>query len=366
MRNVYSLLIVLIGWVLFAWPTGSVAGEWEQVLAGAKREGKIVIMGPGGASTRVALTQGFRKKYPWIKVDFSGSRGSQIPPKLLNERRANHYRVDLVIGGTTTMLTGLMRTNTLDPVQPLLVGPNIQPSKWLGGKLDFADNAGKYALVMSSYVKAAIAYNPKIVSEKEVKSWKSWKDFLEPKWKGKMSSRDPSSAGTGQAMFVFWYSTKGLGTEYIKQILAQDVVLSNRDRQLIDWLVRGQYPISLGLSERSALPIMKAGGPLKFLQADELREKFYITAGAGSLGVVNKAPHPNALKVYLNYLLGHEGQLAFSQANGYPSRRADVSREHLTVRKAPTVGVNYQLNYKEPFVDMRGEMIKVVKPMLKR
>ncbi len=366
MNKKIPLYLAVTGLLLLTCPTNSPAGEWGRILAGAKREGRVVIMGPGGAATRVALTQGFENKYPGIRVDYSGSRGSQIPPKLLNERGANHYRVDLVMGGTGPILTSLMGAHVLDPVQPFLAGPDIQPSKWLDGKLNFADATGKYNLVMSSYVKAAVAYNPGVISEDEVKSWKSWKDLLDPKWKGRMTSRDPSTGGTGQAMFLFWYSTKGLGTEYIKQILAQDIVLSNRDRQLIDWLVRGQYPISLGLSERAALPIMKAGGPLKFLPADELRERFYITAGAGSLGVVNKAPHPNAIKVYLNYLLSKKGQLAFSEANGYPSRRLDIPIDPFAVRKGPKKGVKYQLNYKERFVKMRKEMLDVVKPLLKR
>lgn len=331
---------------------------WEKIEARARQEGKIIIMGPSGSPTYEALTKKFRTKYPEIEVDYSGSTGSQIPPKLLTERRAGHYLVDLVIAGTTTLIAGLMRGNALDPIAPFLVGPDIEPAKWWGGKLEFADNAAKYALVFTGYVKAPLAYNPRVVSVEDVKSWK---DLLHPKWMGKMSSRDPKTAGTGLASFTFWYTTEALGKDYIRRLMAQKIVFSNNDRQLIDWVARGQYPVSLGLAERPALPMIAAGVPLKFLPAEALEEKFYLTAGTGSVGVVNKAPHPNAAKVYLNHLLSGEGQFEFTKDAGSPSLRLDVPTDHLPIRTVPEKGVKYQLNYKEQYVEIRDEVVDFFK-----
>jgi len=173
MRNRSSLLFVVLlsGLMLFAALITAEAAEWDRIVAAAKREGKIVIMGPGGALTRVALTQGFQTKYPEIQIDYSGSRGSQIPPKVLNERGARQYRVDLVVGGTTTMIAGLMRPGVLDPIHPYLAGPDIEPTAWWDGQLDFADTARKYVLVMMGYVKAPLAYNPRVVSVDGLKSY---------------------------------------------------------------------------------------------------------------------------------------------------------------------------------------------------
>jgi iron(III) transport system substrate-binding protein len=318
-------------------------------------------MGPEGAVMREVLTTGFQSKYPEIEVDYSGSLGSQVPPKLLTERRAGHYRVDLVIAGTTTLVSSLMRAGALDPMQPFLVGPDIQPAKWWRGRLEFADNAARYALVFGGYVKSPLGYNPGVVSLDNVKSWN---DLLRPEWKGKMTARDPKTAGTGLAMFTFWYTTEGLGKEYIKRIMTQGIVFSNSDRQLLDWLVRGQYPVSLGLAENSAVPMMEAGLPIKFLPAEALKEKFYLTAGTGGTAVVNKAPHPNAAKVYLNYLLSTNGQLEFTKASATPSLRLDVPMDHLAIRAFPQKGVDYQLNYKEQYVDLRQEVVDFVTPLL--
>src|SRR5712692_6577543 len=135
-------------------PTAGATAGWEQVIAAAKQEGKLVVMSAPGADVRDALTQGFQSKYPEIELDFTGLRGGEAATKLFNERQAGQYRVDLLVHGTTTIVTDLMPEGAVDPVQPFLVGPDVQDaSKWLGGRLDFADDDGKYDLVFITAVK---------------------------------------------------------------------------------------------------------------------------------------------------------------------------------------------------------------------
>ena len=100
------------------------AAEWESTIAAAKREGKVVVIGPQGNETRDALVEGFQRKYPEIKVEHSGSAGTQTPPKLLAEQKAKRYSVDLLIQGTTTVINGLLSVKAIIPIKPFLVGPN--------------------------------------------------------------------------------------------------------------------------------------------------------------------------------------------------------------------------------------------------
>ena len=53
---------------------------------------------------------------------------------------------------------------------------------------------------------------------------------------------------------------------------------------------------------------------------------------AGAVALFNRAPHPNAAKVYLNWLLSKEGQTIFARATGYISARLDVPTDHAPQR----------------------------------
>jgi ABC-type Fe3+ transport system substrate-binding protein len=98
--------------------------------------------------------------------------------------------------------------------------------------------------------------------------------------------------------------------------------------------------------------------------AEDLSEGSYLTAGVAAVGVINNPPHPNATKVYLDYLLSREAQLEFSQATGYVSRRTDVPTDHLPGYVIPKPGVTYDDNYKEAYFDLRDEITGFIQSAL--
>jgi iron(III) transport system substrate-binding protein len=250
----------------------------------------------------------------------------------------------------------------MDPLLPLLVGPEARDlSKWTGGKLDFADRAEQYNLVIANIVKAPLAYNPRLVSPGEIKSYK---DLLDPKWKGKIVMYDPRSAGVGLAGIQFFYTKEGLGKPFIQQLLSQNLTFSREDRQILDWVVHGQYPIALGPPDKTMAEMKSKGITIELLGTEDIAEGSYLTAGVASVGVVNRAPHPNAVKVYLDYLLSAEAQLAFSKAIGYPSRRLDVPTDHLPDFVVPKPGVVYDQNYKEEALDLKDEVAQFLRTIL--
>ena len=82
--------------------------------------------------------------------------------------------------------------------------------------------------------------------------------------------------------------------------------------------------------------------------------------------VPRNAPHSNAAKIYLDYLLSRDGQLAWSKATGLTSRRSDVPNDHIPEVFVPKPGVNYLADYKEPFVVLRDEVVTFVNSALSR
>lgn len=364
-------LIIGVGVLCFAALAVAAAApktsEWEKTVALAKTEGKIVILGPAGADVRDAFTEGFQKKYPGIQVDFNGMPGAQVAPKLLNELSAGVYRTDLVIAGTITAIESLIPANAIVPIQPYLAGPESQDlAKWRGGKFDFSDNSEKYNLVFGNRLQVAFVHNRDMVPAGKIKSWK---DFLNPEWKGKLAMLNPARAGASQGWVTFWYikESQGFGKNFMRQLFTtQDVTVSNDERQLLDFVARGRYPIAIGPSGTQAFEMKNKGLPIDLFGSAALQEGGVISASNGTVMVPRNAPHSNAVKVYLDYLFSREGQHAWSKATGLTSRRRDVPNDHIPEVLVPKESAKYLEDYKEPFVVLRDEVVGFVNSVLPR
>ena len=92
---------------------------------------------------RAAMTDGFQKRYPNIKVDYSLMASGAHTPKLLAEHSANKVQTDMLVSGVAGSLP-LIEAGALADLHPYLLGPDLDESKQLGGKWHFADNAGQY------------------------------------------------------------------------------------------------------------------------------------------------------------------------------------------------------------------------------
>jgi len=367
-RLIAAVLIVLV-FVASTIAYGASVNDpaWGKIVGAGKKEGKVVVFGPPGADVRDAYTLGFQKKYPEIEVDLNGMQGAQVAPKLIAELKAQQYRTDLVVAGTTTALEGLAPVNAVMPMQPFLVGPESRDlSKWQAGKLHFSDEAEKYNLVYGNRVQVAFVYNRDSLTPGKIKSWK---DLLNPEWKGKIAMLDPRRAGGGLDISTFWYTNEklGLGKSFVKQLFTtQDIFTSNEERQIVDFVARGRYPIAIGPSGTLTFQLKAQGLPVELFGSAGLQEGGFVTASNGTISVVKNAPHPNAAKVYLNYLLSNEGQVAWSKASGLASRRRDVPRDHIPEILLPQEGVSYQETYREKYVLMRREIVDFINTALQR
>jgi len=366
-----SLLAVLLGCAapsasspsgVSAGASSSISSEWAQTIADAKRETKLVIVGPQGDEVRQTLVEDFQRKYPDIQVDFSGMAGNQAVPRVLTEQAAGLYLTDVIVQGTTAILTGLRPAGALVAVRPFLSGPDVGPANaWRGGDYFFADDEGLYSLMFSLYSREAFIYNSDQVSPAE---FTSWRDLLNPKWRGRIVLRDPRVTGGGQAFALLWYVTDTLGQDFIRQLVAQEPIISADDTQIVDWIARGQYAISIGAGNARFREFQELGLPARALDGAQLKEASVVTPGVGNLAVAANPPHPNATKVYLNHLLSAEGQLAWSKTTGFPSLRRDVPTDHLLPFYVPKDGVPYLDTYRDrgPVADEMAAFLRTLIP----
>ena len=315
-----------IGFAAAAWQE-----DWERLLRAAKSEGKLTLIGPLGADRRDALSQGFQSKYG-IAVEYHPDAGAGIFPRLNAERKAGLFLWDVLISGTSTTLDALIPNKFLDPLEPALILPEVKEAKyWRGGALEFLD-PGHQALIMTLMQRGTLYVNSNLVNPKE---FTSHKDLLDAKWKGKIVADDPRKSGTGQGTFLFFYRHPELGADFIRSLSRQGLTFAKNYAQEVDMLGQGRFPVGIGLSDSMIEERTKRGVPIAILDPRQLKEGTPTTPASGALSLVNRAPHPNAAKLYINWLLSKEAQTVLAQATGYISNRVDVPTDHAPAWKIP-------------------------------
>jgi iron(III) transport system substrate-binding protein len=299
--------------------TGS--AEWDKLVDAAKKEGKVTVSFPASAEMKKQVEEQFKKRYG-IEVEAFTARGSSAVRRMADEFKAGVRSFDLHIGGSSSIVSGMLDEGILDPIEPWLVLPEVKdPKQWWGGHL-WVDNAKRFVYTFQAYLSEVIWYNTELVKPAEIRSLD---DFLNPKWKGKIGYLDPRTPGAGDSTWSFLWQVKG--EQYLKKLVAQDLFLGRDQRVLAESLARGRVAVMIGNSYYSYLPFLKAGLPIKSLP--RLKEGNYGTGGSGNLAIIKGPAHPNSTKVFVNWLLGREGQEIVSRALGQATRRLDVDTRFL-------------------------------------
>jgi iron(III) transport system substrate-binding protein len=334
MNRTVVMIEVLMVMALFGFNAGSVRADWESTLVAAKKEGRVAVITDVTATLRDALTLEFQKKYG-IPVDLLGSSGREVAPRVAAERKAGQFLWDIYIHGSTTALESMIPMGAFDPLEPALILPDVKdPKMWRGGAIEYLD-PNKMVMVMTPFHRGTIFYNAKLVNAKE---FTSHKDLLNPKWKGKMVLDDPRRAGPGFATFTFFYLHPELGADFIRALGKQQMTILRDYAQEVDAIGQGRYPVLIGGADFVVTGRAKQGVPIATVDARQLKEGTDLSPTNGNLALFNKAPNPNAAKIYINWLLSKEGQTIFARANGYVSARLDVPTDHTEPWRVPLPG----------------------------
>lgn len=317
---------------------------------GAKKEGRLVLMIGAGGEVRTAMARGFEQRYG-IKVEAISGRGGEMVAKLLAERRAGIYSSDVYVSGTTTMVTQMKPEGLFEPLEPVLLLPEaVDPKAWWKGQLDWAD-ADRLIVAFVAYPKAPLGINNNLVKPDEIKSYR---DLLNPKWKGKMVMNDPTVAGTG-AKFPGVIGDAIMGWDYMRELAKQEPVIIRDQRLQVEWLSHGKYAVAINPDDPPMTEFIKAGAPISRLTP---QEGTYVASGYGNISLMSKAPHPNAAKLFVNWILSKEGQTVFCRAYGVQSGRTDVVVEGLDPMVVRDPKMKYFDSYTEAFVQKQPEHMK--------
>lgn len=334
--------------------------EWEKTLQAAKKEGQVTIY---AANVYEQVFREFQKQFPEIHVVMVAGTGDQIGPKIMTERRASKYLADLYISGTGTGHDVLHRAGALDPLKPAFLLPEVSdPAGWFQHRHHYVDMQGRYLLAFNGIVQNYFAHNTRLVNAGEFDSY--W-DFLNPKWKGRIVVSDPAMrvGVTGALRFVYY--NPELGQKFLRRFLTEMDLTPTRDlRQLVDWLAAGKFAISAFASADRAniLDAKTKGLPVNWFDPTIFKEGAPgIFSSNGNLGLINRAPHPNAAKIAINWLLSREGQTWYQEfQDGADSLRIDIPKENVPLHTRRKPGSNYELMDRPDRMDMEP-IYKVVR-----
>ena len=318
-------LLMVIGSASMAVAQKGWQAEWERVKAAAVKEGKLVVAIPPNPTLRQKLEKVMKKKFG-IELELVLGRGSRISRRIAEEHKAGVRYFDLAILSATQVGPRLRPIGAVEPIAPYLILPEVKdPKNWWGGHI-YMDKGRNLIFSPLAYMLDNVWYNADQVKADEVKSWE---DLLKPKFKGRIGLFDPRLGGAGRGIWGFIWETKG--EEYLKKLAAQKLVLGKR-RPLADQLAKGKLAITIGPTFYTFQKFTKVGLPVKPFAT--LREGSYVSQGNGGPVIMKNPPHPNATKVFVNYLLSREGQDMYSKAQGQATRRLDVDTSWM-----PKIGV---------------------------
>ena len=335
---------------------------WDATLAAAKTEGKVVVVGSPDPVMRDQIIPKFTARFG-LQVEFIAGQSSQIVGRVSTERSSGIYSVDVFMAGASTTVNVLYAEKMLDPLKPLLVLPDVtEAANWKRGRPWFADPEQQYVLMLFSRVDGLMFINTAYVKPEEMRTAT---DLINPRWRGKIAAEDPNASGSGSNSATHFYTQ--LGPDFVKKLYIDQKPAITRDRRLLtDWLARGTYPICLTCRADDARPLVEDG--FRLMQLFELSGmQNRLNSAPFLLTVANKAAHPNAARVFVNWMAGKEALEIYSRGYDAPTLRSDIDKSFIDPREIPRPGISYPDDTDMEWVASgRREAAEKVRTLLKR
>lgn len=330
--------------------------DWDKTVAEAKREGRVIVNSAAAPVITQAIGQALADKYG-IQMEVMVARSAVLLPKFRAEINAGIHSTDIMLAGISGAGFELAKDGALQRLDPEFLLPEVaNPKLWYREELPFIDS--NHSIMATQFIpKRPIAYNKDQVKPEQIGSYR---DLLDPRWKGKMVFNDPTISGGGNTLF--YALAKGImSLDYLRQLGKQELVITRDTRMQVEWLARGKYPLLLGFKDAEAMDFITAGAPIMVMSPKA--EPTMIISSTTVLHLFNKAPHPNAARLFINWYLSKEGQTVVSKASLGQSARLDVPTDHLPAFAIRQPGEKYFFTDTEESQSERVELTSVAKVM---
>ena len=319
----FKVSVVVIGALLLAEAVHAEwQADWESVRSAGRKEGKLVLNIPPSAELRKAMEENLKQKFG-IEVETVMANSAPAVKRVGDEFKAGVRYFDVITSTWESMSYSLRAAGAVDPLEQFWILPEVKDAKnWWGGHI-WTDATKKYAYSPYAYLMDNIWYNSNLVKPDDVRLFDA---LLEPKWKGKFALWDPRTGGAASGIWGYLWLTKG--EAYLKKLVQQNLVILQDRRLLADSLAREKFAIAIGATYYSYASFIKAGLPVK--PFPPFKEGTFVSVGNGGPVAIKNAPHPNAAKVFINWILSRDGQQVYAKAFVQATRRIDVDTTWMT------------------------------------
>jgi iron(III) transport system substrate-binding protein len=282
-------------------PAAAGAAVSAEVMTAAKKEGVVVWYTSIDVKTLPPIVDRFNQTHPGIKLQTLQITSNLIPARILTEQRGHQYNAD-VCNGDIVPMSQLAEAGALQPYKP------AEADKYVKGAVD---PKGMWTSLYSDTT--VLAWNPKKLQADGLKPPTSVADLAKPEWSGKIGL-DSTAYNWFQGML----ETDPNAAELVKKIMANKPFLTQGHTNTVTQLEAGEFDVTPTAYGYMADLEHRGGRPVDYL----IPKPLFV--GLGPVGFVANAPHPNAARVFLDWVLSKDGQQAIIDASGRPSARVDV------------------------------------------
>jgi iron(III) transport system substrate-binding protein len=285
-RTAKMILMVLSAGVLLGYPTSSLqTGSNPKLIEAAKSEGTVSYYTTMTLSQSKKVADEFQAKYPFLKVDLFRGGADELLNRILTEARGGLYAWDVVSGRSDMVLT-------LSEAKLVAIYRSPE-SKFIDR--DMVDDDGYWtAYYVNPFV---LGYNTNLVKKEDVP--KTYEELLDPKWKGQKISIDDSAYGLLSGLIRAWGKERAV--DYFRKLAAQEPVVVRGNTNRVQLAMAGEYPLIIAYAPTIQRET-SLGHPMDWVPLEP------VPVQINPMMLAAKAPHPNAAKLLIDFLLSKEGQ----------------------------------------------------------
>lgn len=287
-RRGKPLLVALLAANFLFWQAGLAAlpaGSDPGLIEAAKKEGQVMYYTTMTLSQSEKVVKKFEQKYPFIKVDLFRTGGGPLLNKIQTEARGGRYAWD-VVSGRGEMVLPLMEDKLLAPYRS-------PESKKIG-----SDLVGKEGYWTAYYVNPyVLGYNTNLVKKDEVP--KTYDQLLDPKWKGKKISIDNEAYGLLSGLIRAWGKEKAVS--YFRKLAAQEPVPMRGNTNRVQLTMAGEFSLIIAYAPTIQRETSR-GAPIDWVPLEP------VAVQVNPVMLAANSPHPNAAKLFIDFVLSKEGQ----------------------------------------------------------
>ena len=292
----YKRLMALV--FVFLFSSAVSAASDPAIIEAAKKDGQLALWTSSDLRTASRLVERFEQKYPFLKVKIFRTGTGALHNKIITEALAGQQNWDVM---NSQMFT-------LDLIKRKLLAQYKSPEADKLLDTDFRDEAGHWTAIYA--VPFVLGYNTNLVKPAEVP--KSYEDLLSGRWKGGNISIDQDGYELLQGLVLTWGKEKAVS--FLKKLAAQNPTPRRGNSLRVQLVVAGEYPLLITMASPVQLA-RREGAPIQWVPLEPVPVSFHAIA------LAERAPHPNAGKLYIDFVLSREGQEALRSVQRIPVRQ---------------------------------------------